>query len=232
MTAYLCDMRMIDMSKAERPREKLMARGAQALTDGELLAILLRTGRRGESVLDLARRLLSLTDGRLTGLFDCDSGYLASLEGVGTARAATLLAGFELGRRFMLEQKSQTDPITSSKGVYELMLPRLKGLKHEECWELLLDRKSQVIKILRLTVGGSRGTSIDIPALVRNAMTYSASHIILVHNHPDGNPLPSAADIRETSALRDAAASCSILLLDHVIVADEHYYSFNEEKMY
>ena len=162
---------MTDMSKAERPREKLMARGAQALTDGELLAILLRTGRKGESVLDLARRLLSLTDGRLTGLFDCDSGYLASMEGVGTARAATLLAAFELGRRFMLEQKSESAPVTCAQAVYDLMLPRLKGLKHEECWELLLDRKSQIIKILRITIGGSRGTSIDIPALVRNAMT-------------------------------------------------------------
>ena len=225
-------MRLMDMIEAERPREKMMARGAQALTDGELLAILLRTGRKGESVLDLARRLLSLTDGRLTGLFECDPGYLASIDGVGQARTATLLAAFELGRRFMLEQREESEPIRDSHAIFDIMLPRLKGLGHEECWEILLDRKSRVIKILRTTIGGSRGTSIDIPGLIRNAMTYSASHIILVHNHPDGNPRPSAADIRETSALRDAAASCSIMLLDHVIISDEHYYSFNEEKMY
>lgn len=225
-------MRVSDMSEAERPREKLMARGAQALADGELLAILLRTGRKGENVVELAQRLLGLTDGRLTGLFESDPGYLAGLDGVGVSKAATLLAAFELGRRFMLEQRPQDGPITSSKEVYELMLPRLKGLGHEECWEILLDRKSRVIKILRTTVGGKRGTIVDIPSLIRNAMTCSASHIILVHNHPDGDPRPSNADIRETSALRDAAASCSILLLDHVIISDEHYYSFNEEKMY
>ena len=225
-------MKLMDMCEAERPREKLMARGAQSLTDGELLAILLRSGRKGESVLDLARRLLSLTDGRLTGLFECDPGYLESLDGVGTARAATMLAAFELGRRFMLEQREESEPIRDSRAIFELMLPRLKGLGHEECWEILLDRKSRIIKILRTTIGGSRGTSIDIPGLVRNAMTYSAQSIILVHNHPDGNPRPSSADIRETSALRDAAASCSILLLDHIIISDEHYYSFNEEKLY
>ena len=225
-------MRIKDLSEAERPREKLLARGAQALADGELLAILLRTGRKGESVLELAQRLLSLTDGRLTGLFDCDAGYLASIEGVGAPKAATLLAAFEFGRRFMLEQRELSEPVMNAQSVYEIMLPRLKGLTHEECWEILLDKKSRIIKIIRSTIGGSRDTSIDIPALVRNAMTYSARHIILVHNHPDGDPRPSAADIRETSSLRDAAASCSILLLDHVIVADEHYYSFNEEKMY
>ena len=225
-------MRVMDMSMAERPREKLMSKGAQALGDGELLAILLRTGRPGESVLELAQRLLSLTDGRLTGLFECDPGYLASMEGVGTPKAASLLAAFELGRRFMLEQSQQSEPILDSHSVYEIMRPRMKGLNHEECWEILLDRKSRVIKILRTTVGGSRGTSIDIPALVRNAMSYSAPHIILVHNHPDGDPRPSSADIRETAALRDAAASCSILLQDHVIITDEHFYSFNEEKMY
>ena len=225
-------MKMLDMSEAERPREKLMSLGAQTLTDGELLAILLRTGRKGESVLDLARRLLALTDGRLTGLFDSDPGYLASLDGVGNARAATLLAAFELGRRFMLETGVNKDPVNNSHTVYDLMLPRLKGLKHEECWEILLDRKSRIIKTLRTTVGGGTGTGIDIPALIRNAMSYSAPGIILVHNHPNGDPRPSNADIRETSALRDAAASCSIMLLDHVIIADEHFYSFDEEKLY
>lgn len=225
-------MRMMDMSEAERPREKMMTKGAQALADGELLAILLRNGRRGESALDLARRLLTLTDGKLTGLFECDAEYLSSIEGVGIPKAASLLAAFELGRRFMLEQSSSGEPVSNSGMIYDLMLPRMKGLGHEECWELLLDRKSRIIKTIRVTTGGSRGTVIDIPALIRNAMAHSASGIILVHNHPGGDPRPSAADIRETGALRDAAASCSILLLDHIIVADEHYYSFNEEKLH
>lgn len=225
-------MRMMDMCEAERPREKLLARGAQALADGELLAILLRVGNKGESALEQARRLLSLTDGRLTGLFECDPGYLASLSGIGQPKAATLLAAFELGRRFLQEQTEPSEPISDPRMVYELMLPRLKGVAHEECWEILLDRKSKIIKVLRTTVGGSRTTVIDIPALIRNAMTYSASSIILVHNHPDGNPRPGAADIRETSALRDACASCSVMLLDHIIIADNKFYSFSEEKIY
>ena len=225
-------MRMMDMSEAERPREKLLARGATALADGELLAILLRTGRPGESVLEQAGKLMSLVDGRLSGLFECDPEYLASLDGIGKPKAATLLAAFEIGRRFMLEQSAQKEPVTESRTVYELMRPRLKGLKREECWVLLLDRKSRIIKIVQLTIGGSRSTIIDIPAIVRNAMQHNAAGIILVHNHPDGDPRPGAADIRETSALRDAAASCSILLLDHVIISDDNYYSFNEEKLY
>ena len=225
-------MKVMDMSEGERPREKMMIRGAQALTDGELLAILLRTGRKGESVLDLARRLLALTDGRLTGLFECDPGYLASLDGVGTARAASLLAAFELGRRFIMEQRTVGTKVTEAGAVFEMMLPRMKGLGHEECWELLLDRKGQVIKTMRLTIGGSKGTIIDIPAIVRNAISNAAASIIIVHNHPSGDPRPSSADIRETGMLRDACASCSILLLDHVIIADEHFFSFNEEKLY
>ena len=225
-------MKIKDLCEAERPREKLLARGAQALSDGELLAILLRTGRKGENVLDLAGRLLSLTDGRLTGLYDCDAGYLAAMPGVGEPKAATLLAAFELGRRFVLEQAEASEPIRDPRRVYELMLPRLKGLGHEECWELLLDRKGKLIRTLRLTIGGSKGTSIDIPSIVRNAMTVSAASVILVHNHPGGDPRPSAADIRETGALRDACSSCSIHLLDHIIVSDEHFFSFNEEKLY
>lgn len=225
-------MRITEMSESERPREKLLARGAQALADGELLAILLRNGRRGESALEQAQRLLNLTDGRLTGLFDCDAGYLASMEGIGPPKAATILAAFELGRRFIQEQCPSGESVMEPKTVFDLMLPRLKGLKHEECWELLLDHKSRIIKILRCTVGGGRTTTIDIPALVRNAMSHSAAGIILVHNHPDGDPRPSASDIRETGALRDAAASCSIPLIDHIIISDEHYYSFNEEKLH
>ncbi|MBO6169016.1 MAG: DNA repair protein RadC [Bacteroidales bacterium] len=225
-------MKIKEMNEAERPREKLLSRGAQALSDGELLAILLRTGRRGESVLDLAQRILSLTDGRLTGLFECDAGYLSSLEGIGTPKAATLLAAFELGRRFMLEQGNASDPVMECNQVYQLMLPRLKGLRREECWIILLDRRNRILKTRQLTIGGGKGTIIDIPIIVKMALEEHAAGLILVHNHPSGDPRPSGADIRETSSLRDACASCGLALLDHLIVADEHFYSFNEEKMF
>lgn len=225
-------MRISDLSISERPREKLLARGAQTLSDGELLAILLRSGQQGESAIELGQRLLALTDGRLTGLFDCDPGYLASMKGVGTARAATLLAAFELGRRFMAEEDGRSEPIRSAHQVFHLMLPRLKGLKHEECWVLLLSRKGELQASVKLTVGDSRSTVIDIPAVVRNAFERNSASVILVHNHPNGDPRPSNADIRETGILRDACLSCSIKLLDHIIIANEHFYSFNEEKMF
>lgn len=225
-------MKISELSIEERPREKLLGRGAQALSDGELLAILLRSGRRGESAIELGQRLLSLTDGRLTGLFDCDAEYLAGMKGVGTARAATLLAAFELGRRFMMEEHAGSEPIRSAHQVFHLMLPRLKGLRREECWLLLLNRRGELQASVKMTIGDSRNTIIDIPAIVRNAIERGSSSVILVHNHPSGDPSPSNADIRETSALRDACISCSINLLDHIIIANDHFYSFNEEKMF
>ena len=225
-------MRITDMGLSERPREKLLAKGPEALSDGELLAILLRTGRMGESALELAQRLLGLTGGRLSGLFECDSGYLASLDGVGAPKAAALVAAFELGRRFMLEGAPGGIPIQGPKQIYELMRPRMKGLKHEECWVALFDRKNCLLKTVKLTRGGRRATVIDVPVIVRTALESDASGIILIHNHPTGDPLPSRADIRETAALRDACTSCSLSLLDHIIVADEHFYSFNEEKLF
>lgn len=225
-------MTIKEMNEAERPREKLLSRGAQALADGELLAILLRTGRRGEGVLELAQRLLSLTDGKLTGLFECDAAYLASLKGIGEPKAATLLAAFELGRRFMLEQNTVSEPVADSEQIYRLMLPRMKGLKREECWVMLLDRRNRIEKTRQITIGGRKGTIIDIPLIVKMALEEAASSIILIHNHPNGDPRPSSADIRETAAIRDACAACGIALLDHIIVSDEHFYSFNEEKMF
>jgi DNA repair protein RadC len=225
-------MTIKEMHIDERPREKLLARGPSALADGELLAILLRTGRRGESVLELAQRLLSLTSGRLTGLFECDAQYLASLDGVGGPKAATLLAAFELGRRFMTEQSSGNEPIADASQVYSLMLPRLKGIKREECWILLLDRKNCVTTVKCLTIGGRKGTIFDIPLIIKTALEEAASGIILVHNHPGGDPRPSNADIRETRALKDACITCGLSMIDHIVIADEHFYSFSEEKMF
>ena len=231
--AYLCmAMKILDMHEAQRPREKLLARGAEALSDAELLAILLRSGRKGESALDMAHRLLGLTGGRLTGLFECDSGYLASMPGIGPSRAASLGAAFELGRRFIAEASVRGRPLTNARDIYNLMLPRLKGLQHEECWIILLDDKVREIKSLRIAVGGRKATVIDKSVILRHALDAGASSLILVHNHPNGDPRPTRADIQETGGLRNACVSCSLTFLDHVIVADEHFYSFDEEKMY
>lgn len=225
-------MKILDMCEAERPREKLFDKGPEALADGELLAILLRTGSRGESALDLGQKLLGMVGGSLSGLFTCDADYLASVPGVGTPKAAALLAAFELGRRFVQQADDPGEKIKHPRQVYRRMLPRLKGLKHEECWLILLDGKSVIRRIQKMTVGGAAATIIDIPSILGKAVQNGAKYIILVHNHPSGSPMPSISDIRETAALREACSACSIKLLDHIIISDEHFYSFDEEKLF
>lgn len=223
-------MKISDMYSSERPREKLLERGAQALSNSELLAVLLRTGRPGESALDLAGRLLSLAGGRLGELFGLSADYLTSLPGVGPAGAASLLSAFELGRRFIQEQAPGARPVRSPAQIHALLHPRLKGLDHEECWLVLLNRKSLISKVVRLTLGGSGSTVIDIPAIIRSAMENGAASLILVHNHPSGDPTPSRQDIKETEALAAACRACSLKLLDHIIISDHSYFSMCEEK--
>lgn len=225
-------MRISQMCSSERPREKLLSRGAEALGDGELLAILLRTGSPGESALDLAQRLLGLVGGKLSGLFECSPDYLAGLPGVGPARAASLVAAFEIGRRFMQEFPDPGTMISKSQQIHALLHPRLKGLKHEECWEVLLDRNHRFIKMMKVSVGSSRGTSFDVSAIVRNGLENNAWGIIIAHNHPSGSPRPSPTDIKVTNTLKAACLSCSMNFLDHLIISDQHYYSFCDEKMY
>ena len=218
------------MCEAQRPREKLLARGADTLSDAELIAILLRSGRQGESAVDMAHRLLSLVDGRLAGFADCDAGYLAGLEGIGPSRASALLAALELGRRLIQENSADGVIYTDPQQVYDRMIPRLKGLRHEECWLILTDRKLREVKAVRMTVGGGTSTTIDIALIIRQALEAGASGIILVHNHPSGDPSPSRGDILQTGYLRDACSACNLDLYDHIIIADSKFYSFNSEK--
>jgi len=226
-------MKMKDLCESERPREKMMMRGPQSLSDGELLAVLLRGGTRRESALELSQRLLNLADGRLGGLFNLSAEKLCSLPGIGLAKAASVLAAFELGKRFLSEASSvDKKPVLTARMVFDIMLPLLKGLRHEECWILLLNDSSYLTSKIKLTSGGGRSTVIDVRQVVRYALDRSASGIILVHNHPSGNPRPSNADVSHTGALRKAAETCGIDLLDHVVICDDCFFSFSEEKMY
>ena len=227
-------MKISDLCESERPREKLLAKGAEALGDGELLAILLRSGTSRESVLELSQRLLADADGSLCALYNYSPEQLASLHGIGRAKAASLLAAFELGKRFFEESSAGSGDrtLTGAHQVRARMLPRLKGLSHEESWILLLDRKGRMIDTRRITQGSGSETTLDIPRIVKQALEKSASSVILVHNHPSGDPLPSPADIRLTGMLRDALSACSLRLLDHIIISDDNYFSFNDEKKY
>ena len=226
-------MKILDLHASERPREKLLSRGAAALSDGELIAILLRTGTSGESVIDLAQTLVRRVDGHLIRFADLSLSDLCGIRGIGPDKAATLIAAFELGKRFV-EDFSHLDeiPVTHAHTVYRLMLPRLKGLTHEECWVLYLNAASQLVSTRRLSSGGTTETVIDNKMVLSEALECHSRNFILVHNHPTLNPLPSAADIECTRRLREAAQSLDMRLLDHVIISGNGYYSFADEKMY
>ncbi len=226
-------MKIKDLSADERPREKMLARGAGSLSDGELLAVLLRSGHRDTSALDLARQLLALGEGRLGVLFHLTQDRLQSLPGIGPGKAASVIAAFELGRRFLKEESSVVKtPLVTARQVYDRMIPQLKGLPAEECWVLFLNNHNYLIGMTRASSGGGSQTVIDIRHIIRLALDKGASALILVHNHPSGNPTPSRADIRQTDALRAGVGAMGLDLLDHVVVADDSFYSFADERMY
>lgn len=218
---------MKEICESERPREKLLGKGPQALGNGELLAILIRTGTKDESALELGARLLGAGGGTLCGLFGMDKRTLTGIPGIKADKAATILAAFELGKRFV-EEKATEDrkSVVSARQVYDMMIPQMKGLSHEECYLLLLGAGNVFLGKAMLSCGGSESTTMDAGKAVRLAIQGRASKIILVHNHPSGRPEPSDADIARTSALRSAARCCDIALLDHIIISDNCFFSF------
>ena len=228
-------MRIDEIRQADRPREKLLEMGAEALGCAELLAIILRTGTRtgsgdsarSESAVEVAGRLMAKADGSLVKLSAMDVGELSSVPGIKKDKAAAVYAAFELGRRFMAEvSDTRKVPVTSSGMVYEMMRPRMKGLEHEECWMLVLNSSRYVRDKVKMSVGGRTSTTIDVQEVIRAALDRRAGSIVLVHNHPSGNPLPGKADNRETEALRVAAEAVGLQLLDHIIVCDDCYFSY------
>lgn len=224
-------MKMMDMCAGERPRERMLAQGAGVLSDGELLAVILRGGTAEESALDLARRLLGESGGRLSGLSAMSFDRMLEIPGIGRCKAASVAAALELGRRFVREENLHPErPVTDPATVYRIMLPDMKGLDHEECWALFLDRANRVISREMLTSGGPGSTVIDVKNIVQRAMHKGAEGLILVHNHPGGDPHPSLEDIKNTASLRKAASACQLKLVDHVIFCDSSWFSFSEDR--
>ena len=222
-----------DLRADERPREKMLARGAGSLSDGELVAVLLHSGSRDRSALDLARQLLDLADGRLCVLFNLPRDKMLSLPGIGPGKAASVLAALELGRRFLQEQSSVVKrPILTARQVHEMMLPRLNGLPHEESWVLFLNDHQYLVGQARVSSGGTSSTTFDIRQIIRMALDRNANALILIHNHPSGNPTPGPADIRRTEELRQGVSAVGLKLLDHVVVADDCCFSFADDRMY
>ena len=225
-------MKLSDYCEDERPREKMLSRGPGSLGTPELLAILLRTGTRERNVVDLGHQLLASADGSLLKLSAAPLEALCRIPGIKKDKAATLMAAFELGRRFLSEASwLPTKPVTTPGQVYQMMSPQMKGMKHEECWLLLLNKAQKPIAKERMTLGSSDATILDIKDILKTALNHGAHGLVLIHNHPSGNPHPSAADISNTKALLKAARSMELTFYDHIIISDSSYYSFTDDQV-
>jgi len=212
----------------DRPREKLIDRGSGGLSDAELLAILLGSGSRNESAVDLAKRILNYAQNNLTELGRLGVEDFMQFKGVGEAKAVTLCSSFELARRKRIEVRERVK-INSANDVFNEISPFLSDLNHEEFWVLYLNRANFVLQKSRISFGGVSGTVVDQKIILKKALLYLASSIILVHNHPSGNLNPSAQDKKVTRKMKLACELLEINLLDHLIIAGNSYYSFADE---
>jgi len=229
--AYEPKISIKDWAEDDQPREKLVKKGANVLSDAELIAILIRVGTKGETAVDLAKRILASVDNDLNELAKRGAKELMKFDGVKLAKAVTIVAALELGRRRQTTDIKQRPKIQSSSDAYHIIAPILMDLPHEEFWILLLNRANLVLDRIQLSQGGTSGTVVDAKMVFRAALEGQASGIILVHNHPSGSLRPSQHDIDLTKKLRDAGKTLDINVMDHLIVTDRGYYSFADEGM-
>ena len=213
----------------DRPREKMMQKGAEALSDAELLAILIGSGNTEESAVALMQRVLAACGNDLNQLGKWEVRDFSRFKGLGSAKSITIMAALELGKRRKLQERPERATIRSSIDIYDLFHPLLCDLPTEEFWVLLLNQASKVISKVRISRGGIDQTTADVRTILREALLQRAVQIVLVHNHPSGNPRPSSNDCHLTELVKKAAQTMNIRLTDHIIVTDGKYYSFNDE---
>lgn len=218
-------------AEEDRPREKLLAKGRAALSDAELMAILLGSGTAKLSAVDVAKLILQAVENDLNALAKLSVKELMRHKGIGEAKAITIVAALELGRRRKEAAASQRTVITCSTDIYNTIRPNLQDLPHEEFWVVLLNRANVVMRKQPVSTGGVAGTVADPKLIFKHALEQLASSIILVHNHPSGNRNPSAADIALTRKLKEAGQFLDLPILDHLIYTDLGYYSFADEGM-
>lgn len=219
-------LKITDWALEDRPREKSIEKGMSSLSDAELLAILINSGTKNKSAVDLGRELLVKVNNNLNTLGKLSIAELKTLQGIGTARAVTIAAALELGRRRKLSEVPEVPQIKCSKDVADIFQPLLSDLPHEEFWILFLNRSNKVINRMKLSQGGVSGTVTDVRMVMKRAIECLASGIIVCHNHPSGNLNPSDADTKITQKIKDAGMLMDIQLLDHLIITDREYYSF------
>lgn len=216
-------------SKEDRPREKLVLKGKASLSPAELLAILIGSGSRNESAVDLSKRILKLAGDNINELAKFDINKLKEIKGIGEAKAITILAALELGRRRNAEKAIEQDTIVSSQQAFEYLQSIIGDLTHEESHFITLNQASKIIAHHKTSQGGMVGTVMDPRIILKQALMDGASKIILAHNHPSGNLHPSEADKTITKKIKESAKLMDITLLDHLIITQKSYFSFADE---
>lgn len=216
-------------NEADMPREKFEHLGAEALSNSELLAILIGSGNTKESAVDLMKRVMNDCGNNLNTLGKKSIAELCEYEGIGSAKAITILAACELGKRRQLEKAEERLDLGSAVAIYEHMHPLMQDLDVEEAWVLLMNRNFKLIKKVRISHGGISETAVDVRVIMKHAIMNNATVIALCHNHPSNNPRPSVDDDRLTKRMKEACQLMRIFFLDHLIITDGRYYSYHEE---
>ncbi len=218
-------------AEEDRPREKLIDKGRHTLTEAELIAILIGSGNRNETAVELSKRILASVGNNLSELGKLSVSDLCNFKGMGDAKAVSIIAAMELGRRRKETELVKKEKVVTSKDVYNIMRSSMLDLPHEEFWLLMLNRSNSLLKKELISRGGIAGTVADTKIIFKTAITHYASSIIVCHNHPSGNTKPSEADIKITKNIKEAGKIMDIPLLDHLIITEESFYSFADEGM-
>ena len=213
----------------DKPREKLVLKGSSVLSDAELIAILIGSGSRNESAVELSKRILASVNHNLNELGKLSVSQLKKFKGIGEAKAVTIAAALEMGRRRRREDNTKITKITGSKDAFELLYPLMGELQHEEFWIVYLNNSNKVVHKSQLSKGGITGTLVDVRLVLRQALELGAVGIILAHNHPSGTLKPSTADKEITQKLKRASEALDIKVLDHLILAQHDYLSFADQ---
>lgn len=218
-------------AEEDRPREKLLLKGKQVLSDAELIAILIGSGTKEESAVELSKKILQKVNNNLNDLAKLSVHDLMQFKGIGEAKAISIIAALELGGRRQSATVTERPQIKTSADIYQYFHSTLADLPHEEFWILFLNRSNKIISKERLSIGGVTGTIVDVKILFKKAMEFLATSIVLCHNHPSGNVQPSDLDISLTKKLKEAGKLMDVAVIDHIIVCDGEYFSFADKGM-
>lgn len=229
MTNYKNSFTIKQWNEDDRPREKLLKKGKAALSDAELIAILIGSGNREESAVELSKRILSTIDNCLNELGKLMVNDLIKFKGIGEAKAISIITALELGRRRRLEEALEKPKVSSSKSVFDVMQPIIGELLHEEFWIIFLNNANKIQLKTQMSKGGITGTLVDTRLIFKQALELAATGLILCHNHPSGTLKPSTSDINLTNKIKKGGEVLDIKVLDHLIITEKEYYSFADE---